>query len=285
MTQEPPQFDPACLTDIHCPVTGAMDWELVKSYSAPPDGETDFGITPYRRDLLHSPSTGHILNHHHFNLSGLYSGDYWDRTYGGGRMAQTYDKIMALPPEQSDNRQRVAYVQSVWSTYGSSGGDRTVLDVGSGLAVFPSAMAQAGWTATALDPDPRSARHAMEKAGVEGLVADFMTDTVSRRFALVTFNKVLEHVPDPVAMLRRARPILLPGGGVYVELPDGEGALAAAGPDREEFFVEHYCAFSALSYALLARKAGFRVQRLDRVIEPSGKYTLRGFMMPKDAAQ
>ncbi|MDF1749718.1 MAG: class I SAM-dependent methyltransferase, partial [Alphaproteobacteria bacterium] len=268
--------------DSHCPVTGAADWILIQSYTAPPHGETDFGIVPYRRDLLNSPSTGHVLNHHHFDLSGLYSGDYWDRTYGGGRMAQTYDKIMALPPDRSDNRQRVAYVQAVWATYGDPDIDRTVLDVGSGLAVFPAAMADAGWTATALDPDPRSARHAMEKAGVEGMVADFMVDTVSRRFALVTFNKVLEHVPDPVAMLRRARNILIPGGGVYVELPDGEGALAEAGPDREEFFVEHYCAFSTLSYAMLVRKAGFRLQRLDRVMEPSGKYTLRGFIVPEE---
>jgi SAM-dependent methyltransferase len=254
---------------------------LVRSYTAPPEGETDFGIDPYRRDLLISPSTGHIRNNHHFDLTGLYGGDYWDRSYGGGRMAQTYDKIMGLPPEKSDNRQRVAYVQAVWAAYDDRELERTVLDVGSGLAVFPAAMSQAGWTATALDPDPRSAQHAQDKAGVEGMVADFMVDTVSRRFALVSFNKVLEHVPDPVAMLRRAHAVLQPGGGVYVELPDGEAALAAAGPDREEFFVEHYCAFSALSYAMLAHKAGFRLQRFDRVVEPSGKYTLRGFMTPK----
>ncbi|MEQ8829283.1 MAG: class I SAM-dependent methyltransferase [Alphaproteobacteria bacterium] len=260
---------------IVCPVTGADDWVLVKSYHARPEGETDFGFDPYRRDLYVSPSTGHVVNHHAMDLNDLYSGDYWDRTYGGGRMAQVFDRIMGLPADKSDNRGRVDYIASHWARRGAAG---TLLDVGSGLAVFPAAMQAAGWQSTALDPDPRSARHAEEKAGVEGLVADFMKDELDRQFDLVTFNKVLEHVPDPVAMLERAKAVLRPDGAVYVELPDGEGALAAAGPDREEFFIEHYCAFSAVSYAMLARRAGFRLDRFERLVEPSGKYTLRGFL-------
>lgn len=269
-------------TDFDCPVTGAADWTPVKTYHAPPAGETDFGISPYHRDLLQSPSTGHIVNRHHFDLSGLYVGDYWDRTYGGGRMARVFDNIMALPPDQSDNRGRVTFVDGYC---GARVPDRSLLDVGSGLAVFPAAMKAAGWQATALDPDPRSADHARDKAGVDGLVADFMKDRIDRRYGLISFNKVLEHVPDPVAMLTRAKDVLAPGGMVYVELPDGEGALAAEGPDREEFFVEHYCAFSAVSYAMLARRAGFRLDLMDRLVEPSGKYTLRGFMTLPEGAR
>jgi SAM-dependent methyltransferase len=260
-----------------CPVTGARDWRLVKSYDAPPPGETDFGLNPYRRDLLESPSTGHVVNRHAMDLSSLYAGDYWDRTYGGGRIAATFDKIMALPRDRSDNAGRIARIEAFWAAR-RDGMDRVVLDVGSGLAVFPAGMKRIGWEAHALDPDPRAAAHAEERAGVHGIVADFMTDAPTRRFPLITFNKVLEHVRDPVAMLRRAEAALAPGGAVYVELPDGEGALAAAGPDREEFFVEHYCAFSAVSYAMLARRAGFRVDLVERVVEPSGKYTLRGFL-------
>ncbi|NMM46334.1 class I SAM-dependent methyltransferase [Rhodospirillaceae bacterium KN72] len=268
---------------ISCPVTGATDWFLIKSYNAPPTGETDFGLSPYRRDLLQSPSTGHVVNRHDMDLSDLYSGDYWNRTYGGGRMAAMFDKIMALPPERSDNRGRVAFVDGHCGDMRKAGRNK-LLDVGAGLAVFPAAMRQAGWHATALDPDPRSAEHARSKADVDGLVADFMTDTIDRRFDLVTFNKVLEHVPDPVTMLAKSRDVLTDCGVVYVELPDGEAALADAGPDREEFFIEHYCAFSAVSYAMLARRAGFRLMLLDRLVEPSGKYTLRGLMRPEPAA-
>lgn len=268
---------PAADLRFSCPVTGAETWQLLKSYDAPPEGETRFGIADYRRDLLQDPESGHIVNRHHFDLSSLYAGDYWDQTYGGGRIATVFDKIMALPPDRSDNRARVACVDATVRALHPEGG-RRLLDVGSGLAVFPAAMKDAGWDATALDPDPRSAAHARDKAGVTGIVADFMTNEIDGRYDLISFNKVLEHVPDPVAMLSRARAALAEDGVIYVELPDGEAAYEAEGPDREEFFVEHYCAFSPVSFALLTRKAGFRLARLERLVEPSGKYTLRGFL-------
>jgi hypothetical protein len=78
-------------------------------------------------------------------------------------------------------------------------------------------------------------------------------------------------------MLRRARGCLAPGGFVYVEVPDGEAA-ADAGADREEFFVDHWHVFSPASLALLARQAGFRTIALERLREPSGKFTLRAFL-------
>jgi len=99
------------------------------------------------------------------------------------------------------------------------------------------------------------------------------------RFDLVTFNKVLEHVKDPVAMLAKAAGNVRAGGAVYVELPDGEAA-AAHGPGREEFFIEHHHVFSAASVAILAERAGFRLVAFERLQEPSTKFTLRSFLMP-----
>jgi hypothetical protein len=99
------------------------------------------------------------------------------------------------------------------------------------------------------------------------------------RFDVVTFNKVLEHVADPVSMLARSARHLREGGFVYIELPDGEAALTE-GPERQEFFIDHWHVFSAASLAILATRAGFRLQALERLHEPSGKYTLRAFLVP-----
>lgn len=261
-----------------CVLSGLADWQFVTGYDAPPAGETDFGFSPYRRELWQSASTGHVVNVHGMDLSALYQGDYWNRTYPNGP-EPIFRKIMALPPERSDNRQRVARIEAYWQALGPKA-PRSLLDIGAGLAVFPAAMREAGWTASALDPDPRAADHARQVAGVEGLVCDFLKDPSPGRYGLVSLNKVLEHLPPGpmVDLLARTRDALLPGGAVYVELPDGEGALADAGPDREEFFLEHYCAFSMASFALLARRAGLCLDVLERVREPSGKYTLRGFL-------
>jgi SAM-dependent methyltransferase len=97
------------------------------------------------------------------------------------------------------------------------------------------------------------------------------------RFDAVAFNKVLEHIPDPVPMLGRTARFLREGGFVYVELPDGEAAVVD-GPGREEFFIDHHHIFSLASLALFARRAGFRVERVERIQEPSTKYTLYAFL-------
>src|SRR5208337_3730243 len=99
------------------------------------------------------------------------------------------------------------------------------------------------------------------------------------RFDVVSFNKVLEHVEAPVAMLRRAADLLHRHGFVYVEVPDGDAA-AGEGPGREEFFIEHHHVFSPGSLALVAARAGFGPIAIERLREPSGKFTLRAFLVP-----
>ncbi len=215
------------------------------------------------------------------DMTGLYAGPYLDATYGDKEgLRRSFERIIALPSERSDNWGRVRRVLDFARGY-LPRRERvpTLLDVGSGLAVFPYGMKQAGWHVTALDPDARAARHARETVGVAVTVGDFMMLEAEElgRYDVVTFNKVLEHVEAPVAMLARAAPLLEDGGFVYVELPDGEAA-ARDGGEREEFFIDHHHVFSATSVALLADRAGFDVKALERLREPSGKYTLRAFL-------
>ncbi len=249
-------------------------------YDARPAGETGFDIPPehYRRSYARCPTCGlYVADLKALDLDALYAGAYVEATYSAEGVGATFDRIMALPPERSDNAGRVERVIA-WL----GGSDARVLDVGSGLGVFPAALQQAGFEAVvALDPDARAVEHTHAHAGVEAVLGDFMdtADLELGRFDLVTLNKVLEHVPDPTAMLARVHEHLAVGGTVYVELPDGEAAaLDSDGAGREEFFIEHLYVFGPASLALLARRAGFDVQRLERLREPSGKYTVYAFL-------
>ena len=140
-------------------------------------------------------------------------------------------------------------------------------------------MNAAGWNVVAVEPDPRTAQHLREAVGVEAQAVpiEALGRDFAGRFDAVTFNTVLEHVEDPVAMLGAARPLLAPGGFVYIEVPDAEAA-SAHGKEREEFFIEHHHVFSAASLALTAARAGFAVLDLERLREPSSKFTLRAFL-------
>ena len=90
------------------------------------------------------------------------------------------------------------------------------------------------------------------------IVGDVRTIDGVGVFDLVSFNKVLEHVHDPVEMLASVDRLLVPGGLVYVELPDGEAA-EVEGKEREEFLLGHMHVFSFASYALLIANAGFEL--------------------------
>lgn len=258
-----------------CEMCGGIAWNFEARFTEPPRGETDLGLAPYCREVWSCGGCGHVINHHDMDLSKIYSKKYWDQTYAD-RVRSTYDRIMSLPEDQSDNQQRVAFINEYWSRH-HTGQARTLLDIGAGLAVFPAAMRERGWSCTALDPDPRAAEHARQAAQVDAIAADFMEADLSRKFSLVSLNKVLEHVPEPVSMLGRVREVLHQDGLVYLELPDGEAALKDT-PARQEMFLEHYCAYSMASMALLILKSGFRCDYLDRLRQRSGKYTLRAFL-------
>jgi SAM-dependent methyltransferase len=257
--------------------------EVAWVYSEPPEGETVFPAlagVPYSRQVRRCRICKHYVSEHTMDLGDLYGGGYVDATYGGGGQRAVFERIIALPPERSDNHGRVRRVVDYADTFltapGAENRRPTALDVGSGLCVFLHRLAAEGFDCLALDPDPRACDHAREVAGVAAVAGDFMQAENIGRFDVVTLNKVLEHVADPVAMLARTARFLNPGGFVYLEVPDGPGA-AVEGAGREEFFIEHLHVFSPASLSMLVERAGLRLVRLDRMREPSTKYTLVAF--------
>src|SRR5262245_15606051 len=252
---------------LHCPCKRRHD-QPAFSYDAPPAGETrfDLGRQPYRRRYLRCSECFHWYADSAIDLDALYAGGYVDGTYGEG-MRKTFDRILALPHEQSDNAGRVARVAAFARERLPGNASPTLLDVGSGLCVFPFRMKEAGWRCTALDPDPRAAAHAREVAGVEAIAGDFrsIADNQLGAFDVISFNKVLEHLLDPVPVLQKAARHLNRGGFIYVEVPDGEAA-AAEGPGREEFFIEHYHVFSRASVEMMARHAGLSPLAVERLL-------------------
>lgn len=219
------------------------------------------------------------------DLAGLYSGDYVNSNYGDEEgLERSFNRIISLDTSRSDNvgrvRRIVEYAGSFFSTSIQNRMELTLLDVGSGLGVFPYAMKKAGWDCTAIETDRRAVRNVREVAGVKVVQGDFMSVKGLEHYHVVTFNKVLEHVKDPVAMLEKSRQNLVKGGFVYVEVPDGEMA-EREGKEREEFFIDHLHIFSFASLVMMSDHAGFNPVLIERLREPSSKFTLRGFLTLK----
>jgi 2-polyprenyl-3-methyl-5-hydroxy-6-metoxy-1,4-benzoquinol methylase len=104
------------------------------------------------------------------------------------------------------------------------GGD--LLDVGCSSGAWLEVAGQAGWSGTGVELGAPVAERARRR-GLEvftGTLEDAArTDLGARRFSLITFWDVLEHLPDPLAALEIARGLLAPGGAVALTTPNVEG--------------------------------------------------------------
>lgn len=249
-------------------------------YFHPPEGETKFQdiCENYFRSYDKCSLCNHRFSVNKMNMSDLYKGNYATSTYGVG-IRETFEKIISLPASRSDNEGRIKYLKDFASIHFSDILGIRLLDVGSGLGVFPYVAKRTGWLCTAVDPDPTAVKHMVEFIGIDVVHGDFLNVRNIGKFDLITFNKVLEHVSDPIAMLIKAKEYLAADGAIYIELPDGELA-EADGAHREEFFLEHLHVFSLISACTLGGKAGLRTYKAERLREPSGKYTIRVILVP-----
>ena len=206
--------------NIACYCCGGKELSNVFTYREPPEGETLFSFSDenYYREVLRCTGCGHFMSIHEMNDSKLYEQDYVNSTYGGDRFLRTFEKIISLEPAKSDNVGRcnriVEFADQHFTKSQLENHPPTILDVGSGLCVFLHRMKTLGWQGTALDPDPQAVVHAQEVLGVDAVCGDFFDLDGLGQFDVVTLNKVLEHVHDPVRMLAKSQAYLADGGFV-----------------------------------------------------------------------
>lgn len=267
---------------ICCPCCSGTNLQRSHVYSIRPEGETNFNLdAEYYREIWQCGTCLHYISSHEMDLSSLYNTDYVDSTYGGlSGIQKSYQRIMALDPARSDNVGRVDRVISFAEKHFPSRDRLRVLDIGAGIGVFLGKLKQkVDWECVAIEPDHRFAEHISATLGIEAVADDYLSVDWDRKFDLIALNKVLEHVEDPQHMLQCCVRDLAPGGLLYIELPDGEAAAEdRIGFLREEFFIEHHHVFSMASMELLTQKAGLRSLELQRIQEPSTKYTLISFL-------
>ncbi|TKS54144.1 bifunctional 2-polyprenyl-6-hydroxyphenol methylase/3-demethylubiquinol 3-O-methyltransferase UbiG [Luteimonas yindakuii] len=98
-----------------------------------------------------------------------------------------------------------------------------VLDVGCGGGLLSEALAGAGARVTAIDLAPELVRVAQLHAREAGLDIDYrqqavevLADAEPGSFDAVTCMEMLEHVPDPGAILAACARLLKPGGRLFV---------------------------------------------------------------------
>jgi SAM-dependent methyltransferase len=142
-----------------------------------------------------------------------------------------------------------------------------LLDVGCGRGTLLYLARQQGWAVTGLEINAEMARFVSQELAVTCILGTSDNNDLPKNYyGVITLLDVLEHLYDPVKILRRCRELLRPGGVVIVKCPYwrmqylkeqirywvglGSGDIANIG---------HINQFSPLSLGLALRRAGFQL--------------------------
>jgi 2-polyprenyl-3-methyl-5-hydroxy-6-metoxy-1,4-benzoquinol methylase len=149
-----------------------------------------------------------------------------------------------------------------------------VLDVGCGSGVLLARMQALGWQAEGVELDPDGVKAARAR-GVPVRQGTLQQQAFTGNyFDAVHSAHVIEHVYDPVSLLRECQRILKPGGTLVVLTPNIESrghkefgsAWLNLDPPR------HLVLFSSTTLRRAAEQAGLTVQHLDSTVRSAWVY-------------
>jgi SAM-dependent methyltransferase len=140
---------------------------------------------------------------------------------------------------------------------------RRVLDVGAAGGSFLAVCGERGYEPLGCEPSTWLCAFAREHYGLTlhpGTLFDM--DLAAGSIDLLTLWDVIEHTPDPAAVLRRAHELLAPGGVLAISYPDyGSWAARALGKRWPFLLTVHLYYFDPRAMTALLRRTGFEPVR------------------------
>ena len=136
-----------------------------------------------------------------------------------------------------------------------------VLDVGCGTGDFLFRVHQLGWSVTGVDFDGEAIANAKARYGFDLLHSDLAGARFpDNSFDAVTMHHVIEHVPEPTALLSEANRVLKQGGRLVVTTPNVQSLGHSLFKDcwRGLEPPRHLQIFSLQALSNCARRASFK---------------------------
>ena len=95
-----------------------------------------------------------------------------------------------------------------------------LLEIGSGFGFLLAAFRDDGWTVRGVDPDAQASSYARRENHVETTTGTLEDANIAPGSVdVVIMNHVIEHVPDPVGLMKEIHRILKPTGHFVMETP------------------------------------------------------------------
>ncbi len=137
----------------------------------------------------------------------------------------------------------------------------SILDIGAGRGSFVSEARRGGLRALGLDMQVE-ATQLWGRTGVSGVVGDgTKTPFRGASFDVVRMKEVIEHIQDPLSLVREARRILKPGGLLLAHVPTTYSQFYPVGNFWDDY--THVRPFSRVGLQRLFADAGLDVLSIE----------------------
>lgn len=198
---------------MNCTICGSNGW-INRSVRTEPDKyEKWMGIKNIRKRWRKCLGCGvwhHWRNYPLEDIERIYCDGYRDPKFRGETIDEAFSKVVHIPREKSENDRRINWLIKS-SSFGVPG---TLLDIGSGLGVFPYRMRQFGSKVSCVEYNQDSI------ALLTGMNIKCTKETPDEKFDAVSITHVLEHIETPVEFLTDIGNHLKDDGKLFIEVPD-----------------------------------------------------------------
>jgi 2-polyprenyl-3-methyl-5-hydroxy-6-metoxy-1,4-benzoquinol methylase len=159
-------------------------------------------------------------------------------------------------------------LQTISGLLGKTAREVRALDVGCSRGNFLAAGARLGFQMEGVEPAATVAAAARAAGHTVHIGLLDQIALPSGSFDAITLFEVVEHLKDPLPLLRECRRVLKPGGVLVVSTGNTASWSVAAMRERWDYFHiakdgGHISFFNPRSIALLAARAGFRVEHIN----------------------
>lgn len=193
---------------MKCVVCGSNGWINSVLIKKPDKYEKWVGITDVKRCWRKCLGCGlwhHRRNYSLANLEKIYEDGYRHPDFRGETIDEAFERIINIP--ENENTKRVKWLTDTWDW------PDTLLDIGSGLGVFPYVMNDYT-NVSCVESNNDSIKF------IRSLVIPCTKDMPDKKFDMISIVHVLEHIEDPIGFLSGLHKNLNDKGKLFIEVPD-----------------------------------------------------------------
>lgn len=192
------------------------------------------------------------------------SKEVYVQTYNSENYGHIIDTLALASHDYRKSRfgsERIEFIES----YHNSSLEKTLLDIGSASGFFIERAREKGWNSIGLELTDSAVQFSREKGNKVLQCTLEQANFSESSFSVITLFDVLEHLSDPLGTLRDIYKLLIPGGLIYIYVPNWNSATRLLLGESAHFIwpTHHLSYFTPKTLAMAVDICGFTIEHIE----------------------